>query len=273
MNRRSIFVLVSFLLALMMIMSFYTAVQGRANFPESVDADLGSGFTYQGRLTDSSGTVNDLCDFKFSLYGSETGTDQIDQTLVFNNEVVSDGYFTIETLDFNASSFDGNQRFLEIDVACPTGSGAFEKLSPRQEINPTPYAIYAVRTAWTGIQGLPGDFADGDISWSEISDVPVDLLDGDQDTTYISGNGLELVGGTFHVLTSTIQSRVTETCPVGSSIRVIHEDGTVLCEEDNRGYHRCDRGRRVERGWTKRGSHSGDRPDYRPKKGRELSPR
>ena len=53
---------------------------------------------------------------------------------------ISNGLFTV-TLDFG-NQFPGTNRWLEIDVRT-NGAGAFTNLSPRQAINPTPYAIYS----------------------------------------------------------------------------------------------------------------------------------
>jgi hypothetical protein len=55
--------------------------------------------------------------------------------------VVSNGLFTV-LLDFNEAAFDGNLYWLEVDVK-PIDVNDFTTLTPRQEINPAPYAIYA----------------------------------------------------------------------------------------------------------------------------------
>jgi hypothetical protein len=50
--------------------------------------------------------------------------------------------------------------------------------------------------------------------------------------TYTAGTGLSLTGTQFAVNTTSIQARVTGTCPAGQSIRVIAGDGGVTCQAD-----------------------------------------
>ena len=104
-------------------------------------APLGTVFTYQGRLTDGGSPANGLYDFTFRVYDAESGVVPLDTDSV-TNVSVADGYFTAE-VDFGSGVFTGEARWLEIDVR-PTGSVDFTTLSPRQEMTPTPYALYAL---------------------------------------------------------------------------------------------------------------------------------
>jgi hypothetical protein len=64
--------------------------------------------------------------------------------------------------------------------------------------------------------------------------MPADFADGtDADTQYSAGLGLTQAGTVFSVNTSVIQSRVTQTCAAGSSIRTIQASGQVVCETDD----------------------------------------
>jgi hypothetical protein len=102
-------------------------------------APMGTVFTYQGRLTDAGSPADSRYDFKFSLYDALTGGSQAGSTLTKTVQV-NDGYFKVE-LDFG-NYFRGDALWLEIEVS-PYKLGTFTPLSPRQELTPTPYAIYA----------------------------------------------------------------------------------------------------------------------------------
>jgi hypothetical protein len=76
---------------------------------------VGSGFTYQGRLTDSGSPANAAYDFQFLLYDTLAGGSQIGATQTIGDLAVTNGLFTT-TMDFGATAFDGNARWLEIQV-------------------------------------------------------------------------------------------------------------------------------------------------------------
>ena len=103
---------------------------------------MGTAWTYQGRLMDTTEPADGLYDFQFKLFNDPcTGTQQ-GSTIEINDLDVIDGYFTAE-LDFGSSVFNGDARWLEIDVR-PGDSydiSDYATLSPRQEVTPTPYAL------------------------------------------------------------------------------------------------------------------------------------
>ncbi|MBN2006598.1 MAG: hypothetical protein JXA21_24815 [Anaerolineae bacterium] len=109
-------------------------------------ASPGSGFTYQGQLNDANGApVNDTCAFRFSLWGSESGDDQIGGDAPVSDIAVDNGAFTALVNaggEFGAAAFNGHARWLGIAVRC-SGAADYTPLSPRQALSPAPYAHYA----------------------------------------------------------------------------------------------------------------------------------
>ncbi|MHC4642109.1 MAG: hypothetical protein ACYS32_10725 [Planctomycetota bacterium] len=107
-----------------------------------IPADMGTAFTYQGRLIHDNISTDGPHDFEFKLYDSPVGGNQLASTVDINDLDVIDGYFTVE-LDFNDPNvFNGDAIWLDIGVR-PGDSNSFTTLSPRQQLTPTPYAIYA----------------------------------------------------------------------------------------------------------------------------------
>jgi hypothetical protein len=92
-------------------------------------AALTSKFTYQGQLKLDGSPVNAT-----AAAGTQVGS-TLDQVVT-----VTDGVFSTD-LDFGAASFDGQERWLEISVRSPAGSGAYTTLTPRQLVTAAPYAL------------------------------------------------------------------------------------------------------------------------------------
>jgi hypothetical protein len=103
-------------------------------------AVLGTGFTYQGRLTDGGSPADGEYDFEFRLYDDPDTGAQVGDTVTVGAKTVTDGLFTVE-LDFGSGAFTGEARYLEIGVRPGGSNGAYTTLSPRQALTPAPYAL------------------------------------------------------------------------------------------------------------------------------------
>lgn len=152
-------------------------------------------FTYQGYLTDADGPVTGLCTFQFGLFDAVTSGAQIGTTQTVSNVPVSEGVFSV-TLDFGASAFSDQDRFLAITVNCGAGD---TPLTPRQPITPAPYAQFAIGAPWSGLTGVPAGIADGD-----------------DDTTYTAGAGLDLSGTQFLIPNDGVTNAMLDTSAVDS---------------------------------------------------------
>jgi hypothetical protein len=152
---------------------------------------LGTAFTYQGQLNDGSGPANGTYDFQFRLFddlGATVPTAGTPPAGLSRTVVVADGLFSV-SLDFGATPFDGNARFLEVSVKANGAGGVFAALDPLQALSVVPQAIFAMKAgsadnvAWANVTTKPAGFAD----------------DIDNDTTYSAGAGLALTGPQFSV--------------------------------------------------------------------------
>ena len=109
----------------------------------SPQASVGSGFTYQGRLTDGGGNpISDTCGLDFTLWDAESGGAMIGQQIVTGVEV-DDGYLAVllnSGGEFGANAFTGEARWLKIAVKC-SGDADWHILPGRQLLSAAPYAL------------------------------------------------------------------------------------------------------------------------------------
>ena len=119
---------------------------------------VGTAFTYQGRLTDAGSPANGSYDLQFALFDAAGGGTQVGPTVTREDAVVTGGLFTV-SLDFGAV-FTGSRRWLEVAVRPGTSTGAYTPLAGRQELTPSPNALFSSVAPWAGISGKPAGFAD-----------------------------------------------------------------------------------------------------------------
>lgn len=116
-------------------------------------------FTYQGKLTDMSLAANGQYDLMFRLFDTAEGGGQIDGAAACNGVAsgspdavcddvsVSGGIFTVNLSFGEAAFINGEQRFLEIHVRPGASTDEYTRLSPRQEINSSPFSMKSLRAA------------------------------------------------------------------------------------------------------------------------------
>lgn len=116
-------------------------------------------FTYQGVVRVDGRPLDGIAaaDVRLTLFGSASGADQVGAPFSATGVDFVQGRFSVEiaTLaSFGADAFNGDERFLQIEVR-PQG-GSWAALSPRQKITAAPVAAKVL-----GIDGFSLDASDG----------------------------------------------------------------------------------------------------------------
>ncbi|GJQ29912.1 MAG: hypothetical protein HBSAPP03_17960 [Phycisphaerae bacterium] len=164
-----------------------------------VASPLAPTFTYQGVLKENELPVNGPRDFTVTLWDHPVGANaenRIGTPIHMNSVDVLNGLFMLP-LNFGADAFNGQERYIEIQVAYSGQGPGGTTLGPRQRLTVTPHAAYALKAAaadsatnasqanyansansafqaqfatladstfsapWNGITGMPAGFADG----------------------------------------------------------------------------------------------------------------
>jgi len=137
---------------------------------EARGADLGTGVTYQGQLKENGVPVTATLPMTFTLHDDPLAGALLG-TVGPINVSVSTGLFTTE-LDFGAAAFNGQARWLEINV-----NG--QPLSPRQKLSPAPHAL-----------ALPG-------LYSQQNGISPNLIGGYNANVIATSTGGAVTGGTI----------------------------------------------------------------------------
>ncbi len=108
----------------------------------------GTAFTYQGQLQNNGGPASGTYNIAFSLYATNTSGSPIAGPVTNVDVVITNGLFTV-TIDFGSGVFMGATNWLQIYVAT-NGVNNFTLLTPRQQLTPVPYAIFAATATTAG---------------------------------------------------------------------------------------------------------------------------
>ena len=98
-------------------------------------------FIYQGKIEKNSAPFNGSLEVTMGMYPDDSGGSILSSWVQV--VTVIDGSFSFDYAIKN-NELNGEQRWLEIWVRDPPGSGSWNVLSPRQPIRPAPYAIHAL---------------------------------------------------------------------------------------------------------------------------------
>jgi hypothetical protein len=174
----------------------------------SAPAVFSDTISFQGRLLDSYGNPVDGSPLMtFRLYTQAEGGTHVWED--WYNVPVQNGLFNA-TLDVPPALFDGQALWLGVRV-----EGDAQEMTPRQQLLPAPYALYAKQAPWDG-----------------IADVPADLSDGDDDTHYSAGTGLSLVSTQFSIA---LPYRLPYPCGDGDVAEWNATEGAWECGNDDVG--------------------------------------
>jgi hypothetical protein len=152
----------------------------------------GTAFTYQGQLQNSGGPVNGSYDLTFSLYTTSINGTAIAGPVTNSAVPVTNGLFTT-LVDFVPDVFTGTSNWLAIAVRT-NGAGSFTSLSPRQQVTPTPYALYSANAALAAsASSVPAADVSGTLGLGQLPAAVITNNDtGANLTGTFTGNGASL---------------------------------------------------------------------------------
>ncbi len=197
-------------------------------------------FTYQGDLKKSEVSASGTYDFQFEIFALQTDGSSLANTVLKDDVVLEGGVFTVE-LDFGDLPFTGEQLWLEIGVRLGASEDSFAILTPRQKLNAVPYALHAEFVAMNsvGSEEVNPDEVQLRINSTcpENSSIRIIANDGSvtcetDDVGLTTVTSTEILDGTVAAIdvdTTSIQQRVSGTCPTDNYLVGVNADGSVIC--------------------------------------------
>jgi len=141
----------------------------------------GTAFTYEGQLQDNGSPASGTYNLAFTLFDTNSGGSAVAGPVTSKGVIVSNGLFTV-LVDFSGGAFTGQPSWLQIGVET-NGAAAFSTLAPRQQLTPTPYAIFA---------STAGNVS-GTVSNRQLANSSITVLAGPG----LSGGGTVALGGSI----------------------------------------------------------------------------
>ena len=139
------------------------AILSILNQPFSNAFAQSTAFTYQGQLQNNGSLASGTYNLQFSLYTTNIGGTAVAGPVTNTGVLVTNGLFTVQ-INFGSFAFTGETNWLQIGVETNLAN-AFTNLVPRQQLTPTPFAIYAENST-----ALAGGTAVGEGAGNNISD-------------------------------------------------------------------------------------------------------
>jgi hypothetical protein len=123
----------------------FTALSSMLLIPTlAIAAPLGHSFTYQGELSQSGTPGDGTVHLRFSLWDAATGGTQIGANQIAANVPITGGLFNVEANagdECGAQAFNGQARWLQIEVCTDGTCASTTVLDPRQPMTAAPYAL------------------------------------------------------------------------------------------------------------------------------------
>lgn len=182
-------------------------------------------FNYQGKLNDGANPANGNYQMQFRLFDALTDGNQIGEPISDVAIVAAQGIFAVR-LDFGATVFTGEDRFLEISVRRNTGEN-YTTINPRQQIAASPYSIRTLSAAQADL-ALDSNMLGGIAASEYVTTATVGNSFIRNDTLLQTGNfninGNGFIGGNLGIGTTVPQSKLSVNT---NGYGFTHTNGTV----------------------------------------------